>query len=107
MTEVTPSELKMLYIEILVVAVVGVFMFLYNASPITQSATTETNVTQQTSINTDQNKPWSTTLVDSTLGLPLGFSAIIIVSSIFLIPMTIMNVLTLIRIAKDLATQWL
>lgn len=106
MTEVTPSELKMLYLEIIVVAIVGVFMFLYNQSPITQTLTTNSVTNQSTTVSTE-NAPWSTRLVDETLGLPIGFFAIIIVSSIFLLPMTIMNALTLIRIAKDLATQWI
>lgn len=105
MTEVTQSELKMLYIEIIIVAVVGVFMLLYNQSPITQSVTTTSVTNQSTSVSTS-NAQWSTNLVDETLGLPIGFSAIIIVSSIFLIPLTIMNALTIIRIIKDLATQW-
>lgn len=106
MTEVTPSELKMLYIEIVVVAVVGVFMLLYNQSPISQPLTTTSVTNQSTSVSAN-NSQWSTKLVDETLGLPIGFSAIIIVSSIFLIPLTIMNALTIIRIIKDLATQWI
>lgn len=106
MTEVTQSELKMLYIEIIIVAVAGVFMLLYSQSPINQSVTTSTVTNQTASVSTN-NAQWSTQLVDDTLGLPIGFSAIIIVSSIFLIPLTIMNALTLIRIIKDLATQWI
>lgn len=105
MTEVTPSELKMLYIEIILVAIAGVFMLLFNQSPIGQDiSTSDANALNQ-SVGAD-NLPWGTALVDSTLGLPIGVSAIIIVSSIFLIPLTIMNALTLLRIAKDLATQW-
>ena len=105
MTEVTPSELKMIYIEIIIVAVAGVFMLLYNQSPIGQNIETSDAQAYTQSVSSS-NSPWSTTLVDSTLGLPIGFSAIIIVSSILLMPLTIMNALTLIRIAKDLGTQW-
>ena len=105
MTEVTPSELKMLYIEIIIVAIAGVFMFLYNQSPIGQGITQSDALLSNESVSVSSS-PWGTTLVDSTLGLPIGVSAIIIVSSIFLIPLTIMNALTILRIAKDFATQW-
>lgn len=106
MTEVTASELKMLYIEIIIVSVAGIFMLLYNQSPIGQNIATSDAIAYNVSVGTS-NSPWSTTLVDSTLGLPIGVSAIIIVSSIFLIPLTIMNALTLLRVVKDLATQWI
>lgn len=106
MTEVTPSELKMLYIEIIIVAVAGVFMLLYNQSPIGQNIVTSDAVAYNQSVSASSS-PWSTAFVDSTLGLPIGFSAIIIVSSILLIPLTIMNGLTIIRLAKDFATQWI
>lgn len=105
MTNITASELKMLYIEVIMVAIVGVFMFLYSASPISEAAPAAKTVTSGSS-SSEADLPWSTSLVDSTLGLPVGYSAIIIVSSIFLVPMTIMNALTLARLAKDFLTQW-
>lgn len=104
MTEITPSELKMLYVEIVIVAIMGVFMSSYAASPIEQNyiSGTATNGTSASS----SSVPWSTVLVDSTLGLPVGVSAILIVSSIVLIPMTIMNSLTILRLAKDFISKW-
>lgn len=105
MTEITPSELKMLYIEIVIVAIIGVFVFFYSLSPITQIAT-GTGVSTNGTTASPSSIPWGTTLVDSTLGLPIGASAIFIVASIFLVPMTIMNALTLSRLAKDFVSNW-
>lgn len=105
MTEINPSELKMLYIEIIILAIVGVFLLFYSASPITQTYT-GSGATSPTTNTSPSNIPWGTTLVDKTLGLPIGYSAILVVSSIFLIPMTIMNALVLARLAKDFFTQW-
>jgi len=105
MTNITSSELKILYIEIIIVSIIGVFLLLYSHSPITQTATSGGTLTNTSTLSSPM--PWSTTLVDSTLGLPVGLSAIIIVSSIFLVPMTIMNSLVIIRLAKDFVTQWL
>jgi hypothetical protein len=106
MTEVTPSELKLLYTEIIIVAIIGVFLFFYNLSPIDQTYSGNGQVSSGNGTSTPSSIPWSTQLVDSTLGLPVGTSAILIVSSILLIPMTIMNGLVLARLAKDFLTQW-
>lgn len=106
MTNVTASELKLLYIQIVLVAIMGFFMFLYSQSPIDQSANVQTNITSQSSVNSN-DLPWSTKLVDSNLGIPDGLVAIILISSIILVPMTIMNSLTLLRLAKDVFTQWI
>ena len=106
MTEVTPSELKMLYTEIIIVAIVGVFLFFYSQAPITPVINGNGSATSSTTTTSTSNMPWSTTLVDSTLGLPVGATAILIVSSILLVPMTIMNALVLARLIKDFATQW-
>lgn len=94
----------MLYIEVVLIAIVGVFLLLYNQSPITQTGIFS-GATNGSAVSSS-DIPWSTPLVDETLGLPIGYSAIFIVSSIFLIPMTIMNTLTLARLAKDFLTQW-
>lgn len=104
MTNITASELKMLYIQVVMIAIIGVFLFLYNQSPIDQTATF-TGATPGSAVSSS-DIPWGTKLVDATLGLPFGLSAILIVSSIILIPMTIMNTLTLVRLAKDFLTQW-
>ncbi len=105
MTEITPSELKMIYIEIIIIAIMGVFLLFYSSSPITQTYT-GSGASSPSTNTSPSNMPWGTTLVDKTLGLPVGYAAILVVSSIFLIPMTIMNGLTLARLAKDFFTQW-
>jgi len=106
MTEVTPSELKMIYTEIIIVAIIGVFLVFYSQSPINQSVSGSGYATASTNTTSSTSAPWSTTLVDSTLGLPIGLTAIVVVSSIFLVPMTIMNALILARLLKDFATKW-
>ena len=111
MTEITPSEIKMIYIQIILMAIIGVFLFFYAQQPVSQSySITGTATSQNTSVSST-DAGWLEGLMtpDAGLGgyLPTGTIEIIIVSSIILIPLTIMNAFTVIRYAKDLGTQWI
>jgi len=116
MTNVTMSELKMIFIELILIGIVGGFMVFYDMSPIPASATgtglynpsiPQDNIYNQSSVSpTATEGNWIITLISDTLGLPIEKAEIIIVSLIVLVPLTIMNGFTAIRLIKDLATQW-
>lgn len=111
MTEITQGEIKLIYIQILVMAIVGVFIFLYSAQPITQGYAINSQVSSQNTSVSATDAGWMNTLMPANAGLggllPQGGAELIIVASIFLIPLTIMNTFTVIRFVKDMATQWI
>lgn len=109
MTEITTSEIKLIYIQIFLMAIIGVFIFLYVNQPITQSYNINSQASNSSSVSgTDASWITGLTPKDAGLGslLPNGVADIIIVSSVFLVPLTIMNLFTAIRFIKDIATQW-
>lgn len=110
MTEITQSEIKMIYLQIVMMAILGIFLFLYTQQPISQQYNIDSKATSATSVSS-KDASWISNLMSADAGfggmLPNGVADILIVSTIFLIPLTIMNAITLIRFAKDLATQWI
>jgi len=117
MTEVTSSELKMIYIELVIIGIIGAFMLLYDQSPIPETSQgyglsnpimSQDSINNQSSVSPSETSGnWISNLISDTLGLPVAKTEIILVSLIVLVPMTVMNVFTAIRIIKDLATQWI
>ena len=106
-TTITENEIKLIYIEIMLIAVIGVFLFFYIGNPI-QSTTMDTTIANaQDKTVSSSDASWITGLASPTLGLPVGATEIIVVSSIFLIPLTIMNTFIALRFIKDIATGWI
>jgi len=105
MTEITPGEIKLIYLQIVMMAIIGIFLFLYSSQPITQSLNINSQVQNTTKIDSTEAS-WINGLmpIDAGLGgiLPNGITEIIIVSSIFLVPLTIMNSFVAIRFIADL-----
>lgn len=111
MTEITMSELKMIFIELVVIGIIGVFMYFYVMNPI--PAYTSSGDTSQPQIPSDQDIQtnstrvsatsgfWLVDLISDNLGLPIATVEIIIVSSIIIVPLTIMNGLTALRLIAD------
>lgn len=106
-TTITENEIKLIYIELLLIAVIGVFMFFYISSPVQETPMDTTTATTQNQTVSSSDADWIGGLVSPNLGLPVGAVEILVVSSIFLIPLTIMNAFVAIRFIKDIATGWI
>ena len=106
-TTITEGEIRLIYVEIVMVAIIGVFVALWSLSPIV-APPSPTGPAPMTSGEVHaEDSSWISNLMDDVAGLPIGAKEIFIVSSIVLIPLTIMNSFVVIRIVKDLATGWL
>jgi hypothetical protein len=111
MTDITPSELKMIYLQLFLMAIVGVFFFLYSSQPINQDVSVNANIHNTTTVSSS-DASWITGLMaqDAGLGglLPQGdLATFLLIVGVILIPMTIMNLVTAIRFIKDISTQWI
>jgi len=104
-TTITEGEIRLIYIELVLIAIIGVFLFLYIGDPIQETSIPGTASVENTTVDAKEVS-WLTGMVSPNLGLPIGVTEIIIVSSIFLVPLTILNAFVAIRIIKDLATGW-
>lgn len=109
MTQITPSEIKLIYIQFVLMGIIGIFLFMYALQPVNQNIGINSQISNQTSASS-KDASWITglTATDGGMGsfLPNGIGELLIISSIVLIPLTIMNAFTAIRYIKDLATQW-
>lgn len=106
-TTITENEIKLIYIEIMLVAVIGVFLFFYIGNPISSVSMDTPAATAQDKGVSSSDASWITSMASPTMGLPVGVTEIIVVSSIFLIPLTIMNAFVALRFVKDIATGWI
>lgn len=111
MTEITPGEIKLIYLQIVMMAIIGIFVFLYSSQPINQDVSVNSNINNASTNVNSKDASWITNLMSNDAGLsqflPNGLSDILIVSAVFLIPLTIMNLITAIRFIKDISTQWI
>ena len=104
MTSLTNADIKTVYFGIIFFILIGVFVSLYNSSPITeQKYNGENRVSNQTSSGSSD---WISSLVS---GLPAPFDDVntLIVISVFVTPVSIMLSYIAVRAIKDLLTQWL
>lgn len=106
-TTITEGEIRLIYIEIVMVAIIGVFVALWSLSPIVAPPSPTGAAPVASGDVRAEDSSWVANLMDDVAGLPIGSAEIFIVSSIILIPLTIMNSFVVIRIVKDLATGWL
>lgn len=110
MTQITPSEIKLIYIQLVLMGIIGVFLFMYALQPVSQNVGI-TDYAQNQSTVSSKDASWLTGLTSQDAGLgsllPNGIGELLIITSIILIPLTIMNAFTAIRYIKDISTQWL
>lgn len=101
-TSLTASEIKIIYIQILVMAILGSIMYLYSAQPIiiTTSAI-PTSATNQTQISSSGS--W----ISNLLGLPEGMGELFFISALIISPFLIMDGFIALRFIKDITTGWI
>lgn len=101
MTIITTSEIKMIVIQVIVMALLGAFMSLYSVepAPLTASPGTATN-SSTTASASDQS--W----IESLLSLPPGMGDMLFISLLIISPFLYIDSVIALRFAKDISTGW-
>lgn len=107
MTEITPGEIKLIYLQLVLMAIVGIFVFLYQGQPVQQDINVNSHFGNQSQNDvSSSNANWITGLTPSDAGLggilPNGSAELFIILSLVFVPLTIMNTLTAIRFVADM-----
>ena len=100
-TSLTASEIKMIYIQIIVMAILGSIMFLYSQEPITTVSGIPSSAGIQTTASSSDS--W----IINLLGLPPGMGELFFISALIISPFLVMDSFIAIRFVKDLATGWI
>lgn len=104
MTEITTSEIKIIVIQIIIMAILGLFMLLYSAQPI-NSQNIPGNAINQSQNNeiSASDQSWITELIS----IPEGMGTLALISALIISPFLIFDGFIALRFAKDIATKWL
>ena len=105
MTNITTGELRIILFCLFFGAILSGFMAMYSESTIvSKQRNIERSVNQ--SVNSTSSSSWIAGLIEP-LPAPLNDTKVLIIFSIFLVPISIMLAPIAIRYLKDLATQWI
>ena len=102
MTEITTSEIKIIIIQIIVMAILGGFMFLFSQSPVNQSTAPTTTVNQSTHVSASDQ-----TWISNLIGIPEGMGELFFISLLVISPFLVFDGMIALRFAKDIATKWI
>ena len=102
MTEITTSEIKIIVIQIIIMAILGIFMLLYSASPINSQNVPGTAVNQSIEVSAS-DQSW----ISELISIPEGMGTLAIISSLIIAPFLFFDAFIALRFAKDIATKWL
>lgn len=109
MTNITESEIKIIYFGLIFMSLLGIFWYLYSENPASeyvQYSTSPETSSQNTSTSSSGGSSWISGLIDINRYIPSGFVDLSIVTAIFLTPVIIILIPTSVRFIKDLVTQW-
>jgi len=100
MTSITTSEIKILAIQVILMAILGVFMLLYasSATPTTLPTTTASN---QTTVSAS-DASW----ISGIIYIPAGLGTLAFISALVMAPFIFFDTMIAIRFIKDISTQW-
>lgn len=101
MTTLTTSEIKMIVIQIILMAILTAMMSLYALSPL-PSTTVPTSATAATNSTDSASGTWILGLVF----IPEGMETMTLISALVMAPFLLMDIPIALRFAKDIATQW-
>ncbi len=101
MTTLTTSEIKMIVIQIILVAILTAMMSLYAISPVTNT-NIPTSATAATTTTDNESGSWILGLIY----IPEGMETMALISALVLSPFLLMDIPIALRFAKDIATQW-
>ena len=104
MTEITTSEIKIIVIQIIIMAILGIFMLLYSAQPINiqQAPSSAVNQSTEESISSS-DQSW----ISDLISIPEGMGTLVIISSLIIAPFLFFDAFIALRFAKDIATKWI
>jgi len=102
MTLLTTAEIKIIVIQVIIMAVLAGFMSLYSTEPIPLTAAPSTATNQSTSVSAS-DQSW----IGSLLSLPSGMGELFFISLLIISPFLFFDAFIAIRVAKDLATGWI
>ena len=102
MTEITTSEIKIIVIQIIIMAILGIFMLLYSASPINSQNVPGTAVNQSIEVSSS-DQSW----ISELISIPEGMGTLAIISSLVIAPFLLFDAFIALRFAKDIATKWI
>lgn len=101
MTLLTTAEIKIIVIQVIIMAVLAAFMSLYSTEPIALTAAPSTVTNQSTSASAS-DQSW----IESLLSLPSGMGELAFITILVISPFLFFDAFIAIRVAKDLATGW-
>ncbi|MDD5387621.1 MAG: hypothetical protein PHQ22_10550 [Sulfuricurvum sp.] len=102
MTVITTSEIKILAIQVILMALLGAFMALYSVQPAEIGAPIGSVVSSNTTVSaTDQS--W----ISSIISLPSGMGDLAFITLLIIAPFVFFDAMIALRFAKDIATGWI
>lgn len=101
MTELTTTEIKILVIQILFMAIMGVFVYLYSSQPIVNDININTNAANQTSV--DSQGSW----INNLISLPAVLGDLFFVTALIITPFLLFDAFIALRFVKDLVSNWI
>lgn len=101
MTTITTSEIKILAIQVILMAVLTSFMALYAVFPGETTQQTLTANAANSSVDAS-DASW----VSSILSIPEGMDTMLLISLLVISPFLFFDAIIAIRFIKDISTQW-
>lgn len=102
MTLLTTAEIKIIVIQVIIMAVLGAFMSLYSTEPIALTPA-PSSVTNSSTTASASDQSW----IESLLSLPSGMGELAFITILVISPFLFFDAFIAIRVAKDLATGWI
>lgn len=102
MTLITTSEIKIIVIQVIIMAILGAFMSLYSTEPVALQASPTTATNASTSVSSS-DQSW----IENILSLPSGMGQLVFISLLVISPFLLFDAFIALRVAKDLATGWI
>ena len=102
MTELTTTELKIIYAQLYMAAAIVVFWGLFLMQPISaMKISPETTATSSSSVSVSEGI-WIANIIQ----IPPEFTVLTELTALFISPLLVFDAYIVIRAIKDLATQW-
>lgn len=96
------SELKIIAIQVILMAILGAFMLLYSQSSTPQANIPGTATNQSIEVSSS-SQSWITSLIS----IPSGMGDLFFISLLVISPFLIFDGIIALRFAKDIVTNWL
>ena len=102
MTLITTSEIKILAIQVILMALLGAFMLLYSASPAETQAPIGSAVSSNASVSASEQS-W----ISNIISLPGEMGDLLFITMLVIAPFVFFDAMIALRFAKDITTGWI